>query len=55
MARAMKDLGIIEFEKWWLLYKIINNEFKRLLEKESPAPNDIQDNHETSLIIAQPA
>ena len=53
MARTMGDLKIIEFEKQRFLYEIIDNEFKRLLEKESPAPNDIQVNPKTGLIIAQ--
>ena len=53
MARTMEDLKIIELEKQWLLCKIIDNEFKRLLEKRKPCANDIQVNPKTGLIIAQ--
>lgn len=55
MVRTMEDLKIIELEKQWLLYNIIDNEFKRLLEKESPVPNDTQVDPKTGLMIAQPA
>lgn len=53
IAGVMENLGIISFKKRCLLHEIIDNEFKRLLKKESPVPNDIQVNPKTGLKIAQ--